>query len=90
MQQVVVVQQFPFVLVAYIVRRDFHLRLTRTVFDTAVKRDWLCRKGVQHGFQVDEDTRALLSLEIIADPQVNGQHKSERNHAAFVASNVYA
>ena len=76
MQQIAVGQQFPFVLVANIVKRDFHLRRTRTVYDAAEQRDWLRRKGAQHGFQVDEDTHALLPLEITTDPQVYGQHKN--------------
>lgn len=76
LQQVVTGQQFPFVLVANIVKRDFHERRTRTVYDPAEQRDWLRRKGAQHGFRVDEDTRALLPLEISTDPQVNGLHKN--------------
>ncbi len=67
-------QQYPFVLVANIVKRDFHAKRTRTVYDSAAQRDWLYRKGVQHGFMLVADAQALVKLEIAADPQVNGVH----------------
>jgi hypothetical protein len=43
-------QQFPFMFVANIVKRDFHLHRTRTVYDKEEQLTWLRRKGEQHGF----------------------------------------
>ena len=67
-------QQYPFVLVANIVKRDIHAKRTRTVYDSAAQRAWVQRKGRQHGFTVVPDEQALVKFEIAADVQVNGTH----------------
>lgn len=67
-------QQFPFVLVANIVKRDNALRTMRTIYDAAEQQAWLVRKGQQHGFAVDASAQALVPLVIERDPPVVGVH----------------
>jgi CRISPR system Cascade subunit CasE len=89
LQQISVGQQFPFMFVANIVKRDFHLHRTRTVYDKEEQLTWLRRKGEQHGFRIDEEPNALVALEILRDPQVNGVHRNGRlSYDAFRISGM--
>lgn len=89
LQQMSVGQQYPFTLVVNIVKRDFHLHRTRTVYDKEEQLTWLRRKGEQHGFRVDEDPNALVALDIVRDPQVNGVHRNGKlSYDAFRISGM--
>jgi CRISPR system Cascade subunit CasE len=89
LQQTTVGRQYPFTLVANIVKRDFHLHRTRTVYDKEEQLTWLRRKGEQHGFRIDEEPNALVALEILRDPQVNGVHRNGRlSYDAFRISGM--
>lgn len=74
LQALVVGQQLPFVLLANIVKRDFALHRTRTIYDGEEQREWMRRKAHQHGFGIDESPTALLPLTIETEPTVKGVH----------------
>ena len=76
LQQVQVGQRLLFGLVANVSKRDNESRKRITVRGFAAQRDWLLRKGLDHGFALVEDDTALVPLAIEAESALVGNHRN--------------
>lgn len=76
LQHVQAGQRFLFALVANVSKRDNESRKRITVRGFAAQRDWLLRKGLDHGFTLIEDDTALVPLAIEAESALVGNHRN--------------
>jgi CRISPR system Cascade subunit CasE len=76
LQRLQVGQRFLFGLVANVSKRDNESRKRITVRGFDAQREWLLRKGLDHGFTLIEDDTALVPLGIEAETALVGNHRN--------------